>query len=161
MLGDLQHYASCYGQSHTTIQTIVSGSGRVAADNGMMEVELDAELILSAAPHLGMLKIYEAANDTADYNAEWAQIIQDAPPVVSTSWGNCEKAVGAQEIAQENTYFTVAAAQGQSIFAASGDSGSTGCAFNQPPNYTLSAGDPGSQPFVTGVGGTSGPPLPY
>jgi len=155
VLGDLQHYASCYGQSHTTIQTIVSGSGRVAADNGMMEVELDAELILSAAPHLGMLKIYEAANDTADYNAEWAQIIQDAPPVVSTSWGNCEKAVGAQEIAQENTYFTVAAAQGQSIFAASGDSGSTGCAFNQPPNYTLSAGDPGSQPFVTSVGGTS------
>jgi hypothetical protein len=51
----------------------------------------------------------------------------------------------------------VAAAQGQSIFAASGDSGSAGCAFNQPPyNYNgLSAGDPGTQPFVTSVGGTS------
>ena len=153
--GDLAQYTSCFGHSHTPVLTIMTGSGKVPANSGTQEVELDAELVLSAAPGLGELRIYEAANDAADYNAEWAQIIQDAVPVVSTSWGNCEKAMDPAEIQEENTFFMVAAAQGQSIFAASGDSGSAGCAFNQPPYNGLSAGDPGTQPFVTSVGGTS------
>lgn len=153
--GDLARYTSCFGHSRTPVVTIVTGSGQVPADDGMQEVTMDAELVLSAAPGLGELRIYEAANNTADYNAEWAQIIQDAVPVISTSWGNCEKVMDPAEIQLENTFFMVAAAQGQSIFAASGDSGSAGCAFNQPPYNGLSAGDPGAQPFVTSVGGTS------
>lgn len=154
-LNDLQTYASCFGQSHTPIQTIVTGSGKVPTDDGVVEVELDAELVLSAAPQLGLLKIYEAANDSADYNAEWAQILQDAPPIVSTSWGDCEQNVGQMEAQQENVYFMAAAAQGQSIFSASGDSGSAVCAFDQPPQYMLNTEDPAAQPFVTGVGGTT------
>src|SRR5205807_4857159 len=110
---------------------------------------------LSLHDALPILKIYEAANDpnsNADYNAEWAQIVQDAPPVVSTSWGACEQDVGLQEAQQENTFFTVAAAQGQSIFAASGDWGSAGCAYDAanppPPPYVnnLIAFDPAAQP---------------
>ena len=92
--------------------------------------------------------------------AEWAQIVQDAVPVVSTSWGDCELSMDPSEVQQENILFTAAAAQGQSVFAASGDSGSAGCAFDQPTNGSqafkgLSAGDPGTQPFVTSVGGTT------
>ncbi|HVB26218.1 MAG TPA: S53 family serine peptidase [Ktedonobacteraceae bacterium] len=154
---DLLTYAACYGHSRTPVRTIVSGSGQVPTDGGVQEVELDAELILSAVPRLGTLDIYEAANDTADYNAEWAQIIADAVPVVSTSWGDCERNIDPQEIQQENVYFMAAAAQGQSIFAASGDSGSAGCEFDNPnnPDTRLNAGDPGTQPFVISVGGTS------
>ncbi len=50
-----------------------------------------------------------------------------------------------------------AVAQGQSIFAASGDSGSAGCEFDNPnnPDTRLNAGDPGAQPYVVSVGGTS------
>src|SRR5712692_7370327 len=154
---DLAAYASCYGHSHTSIQTIKTGSGSVSSDSGIVEVELDAELVLSTAPSLGTLAIYEAANDTADYNAEWAQIIQDAPPVVSSSWGLCESDFGQSEINQENNYLMTAAAQGQSIFVASGDSGSSGCLFDQgsPTSGELDPGDPAAQPFATGVGGTS------
>src|SRR6266478_2656612 len=155
---DLSNYVSCFGHGHTAIQTVVTGKGAVPTDGGVLEVELDAELVLSAAPQLGILRIYEAANDTADINAEWAQIIADAPPIVSTSWGDCEKSVGQQEAQQENTFFAIAATEGESIFAASGDSGSAGCAFDTPPPppFTrLHAGDPAAQPFVTGVGGTS------
>ena len=152
---DLLNYASCYGHAQTSIQTIVTGSGQVPMDSGVTEVELDAELVLSAAPKLGQLKIYEAANDTADYNAEWAQIIQDSPPVVSTSWGECEDNVGWPEANQENIFFEAAASEGMSVFAASGDSGSAGCAFDSTPSNGLNVSDPASQPGVTAVGGTS------
>ncbi len=153
-LSDLTNYASCFGHAHPAIQTVVTGSDPVPTDGGVVEVELDAELVLSAAPQLGILRIYEAANGPSDYNAEWAQIVQDAPPVVSTSWGECESDLGQQEAQQENAFFMEAVAQGQNIFAASGDSGSAGCAFDQNPSNILNAGDPAAQPFVTGVGGT-------
>jgi kumamolisin len=152
---DLNYYEACFGQSHAAIQTIATGQNPVPSDKGVLEDELDAELVLSTAPGLGILKIYEAANDTADYNAEWARIIQDAPPIVSTSWGACEKNIGLQEAQQENIFFAEATAQGQTIFAASGDSGSAGCYFETPSSTGLNVVDPASQPFVTGVGGTS------
>jgi len=113
-MSDLTNYEACFGHAHTVIQTIVTGQGSVPTDSGVAEVELDAELVLGAAPQLGELKIYEAANDTngsANYNDEWAQIVQDAPPIVSTSWGSCEQDVGLQEAQQENIFFTFAAAQ--------------------------------------------------
>lgn len=153
-MNDLKNYESCFGQNHAIIQTIVTGKNPVPTDQGVLEVELDAELVLSTAPKLGMLKIYEAANDIADINAEWARIIQDAPPVVSTSWGACEQNVGWQEAQQENIFFAEAAAQDQTIFAASGDSGSEGCYSDLPSSTTLNVTDPASQPFVIGVGGT-------
>ena len=157
---DLTTYTACYGHSHTAIQTLVAGSSSVASDSGMVEVELDSQLILSAAPKLGRLVVYESGNDEADRLAQWAQIVQDAVPVVSTSWGDCELNMDPTEIQQEHVLFTAAAVQGQSIFAASGDSGSAGCAFDQASNGSqafkgLSAGDPGTQPFVTSVGGTT------
>ncbi len=151
---DLSAYGSCYGHSHTSVQTKLIPGQAVPNNQGDIEVELDAELVLSAAPKLGALDIYEAGNDTSDYNKEWAQIIQDAPPVVSSSWGSCESLVGQQEVNQENAYFQMAAVQGQSIFVASGDSGSSGC-LGVATSTSLEPGDPGAQPYVTAVGGTN------
>lgn len=155
VMNDLTAYASCYGHSHTNIQTITVGSEPVSTDGGVTEVEMDAELLLSAAPQLGSLRIYEAANTDAGSVAEFAQIVQDAVPVVSDSWGQCELLVDPQMVAQENQLFTEAAMQGQSIFAASGDSGSAECVPQNSSETYLSVQDPASQPFVTGVGGTT------
>ena len=55
----------------------------------------------------------------------------------------------------ENTLFQEAALQGQSVYAASGDAGSASCSQQVTSNTALSVEDPGSQPFVTGVGGTT------
>jgi hypothetical protein len=147
---DLNAYTACFGHAHTTIQAIPTGTRPIPSDSDMLEAQMDAELVLSALPQLNTLKIYEAANDASDVLAEWAQIVQDAPPVVSMSWGLCELRADEAMIRQENLLFTAAAAQGQSIFASSGDSGSSGCADDR-----LSADDPSTQPFVTGVGGTT------
>jgi kumamolisin len=152
---DLTTYSACFGHGHTTIQTVPVGNTLFTSDAGMLEVELDAELILSTAPRLGTLRIYETTNDAGDVLGQWAQIVQDAIPVVSTSWGLCEQFTDANIIRQENILFTAAAAQGQGIFAASGDSGSEGCEFDDISKpIQLVTADPSSQPLVTSIGGT-------
>jgi subtilase family serine protease len=152
---DIKAYSTCFGMSHTTIQAIPIEK-HLTPDDGSLEVETDAELVLSVAPQLKTLKIYEAGNDVTSYLSQWARIIQDAPPVVSTSWGLCEKVLDAATIKQENVLFMAAAAQGQTIFASTGDTGSAGCLGNtvNPPKGT-GIDDPAAQPFVTSVGGTS------
>jgi len=62
----------------------------------------------------------------------------------------------AATIRQENILFTAAAAQGQTIFASTGDTGSAGCLGDTTtPLKGFGIDDPASQPFVTSVGGTS------
>ena len=83
-------------------------------------------------------------------------IDQDRAQVISVSWGECEAALGAADAAAEHTLFEQAAVQGQTIIAAAGDSGSEDCAFGSDLRQTqLAVDDPSSQPFVTGVGGTT------
>ncbi len=157
-ISDLTAYESCFGQSNANIKAITAGSDPIPAGKSMIQVETDAELILSAAPHLRQLRIYEAGTSLTDYNAQWAQILVDAPAVVSTSWYSCESDMlqnDPNELSQENTYFMTAAVQGQTILASSGDSGSSGCYFDGTKNTALSADDPASQPYVTAVGGTT------
>ena len=59
----------------------------------------------------------------------------------------------------ESTLFEEMAAQGQTMFVASGDAGSTSCLSSSsltPAAATqLAVSDPGSQPFVTSVGGAT------
>lgn len=150
---DLVGYSTCLGNTKVPVKAIVVGSGPIAMDSGVLEVELDADVILSAAPQLGALDIYESSQN--DYLAQWSQIVQDAVPVVSTSWGLCEQLAMASDVAQENTFFTTAAAQGQSIFVASGDSGSESCFASDSSLTNLNVDDPAGQPYVTAVGGTS------
>src|SRR5207244_2633161 len=122
------------------------------------EVELDMEVILGLAPHLASLRVYEAANTSlAAYNDAWARIVSDVTPVVSTSWVFCEQGPGmTNEIQQENIFFQAAAAQGQTILAARGDLGANGCYNPQTgANTNPAVDDPASQPYVTGVGGTT------
>src|SRR5579875_1846697 len=60
------------------------------------------------------------------------------------------------EVKQESVFFQAAAAQGETILAASGDLGATGCYDPRTKTNTFPAvDDPASQPYVTGVGGTT------
>ncbi|GHO53294.1 S53 family peptidase [Ktedonobacter robiniae] len=115
---------------------------------------------MGMAPNLNQLRVYEATNTFPDLLDQYARIIADNVPVVSTSWGLCESGViasmGQSYLDAENNLFMLAAAQGQTIVAASGDSGSSDC-YNPPysTDTSLAVDDPASQPYVTGVGGTS------
>ena len=90
-------------------------------------------------------------------------ISQDKVSIISNSWGECEAQEGATDARAENTLFEEAAIQGQSVLSAAGDYGSEDCdGATADGAYSLAVDDPGSQPFVTDVGGTSmtalGPP---
>jgi hypothetical protein len=78
----------------------------------------------------------------------------DTAQVVSISWGICEAFSGH---ADETPVFEQMAAQGQTVFAAAGDSGSSDCLQQSlpggPPLTRVAVDDPASQPLVTGVGG--------
>ncbi len=107
--------------------------------------------------HVALLEL--EPNRTSDITAYkhcyGVSVKADRDQVISTSWGVCEAAITSAFAQAEQNVFAEAAAQGQTVLAAAGDTGSTGCRTGGGGVLpTLSAGDPASQPFVVGVGGT-------
>ncbi|HBE26631.1 MAG TPA: hypothetical protein DDW33_13195 [Ktedonobacter sp.] len=154
---DVQTYTQCFGGGSVPISNVILDGFNGQPGAGAVEVELDMEVIMSMAPKLSKMIVYEAPNTTQGYNDEFARIVSDRTPVISVSWGDCEKNMGQPEAQQENKFFQEAAAQGQSILVASGDSGSSSCFQLGGSSFdtSLNADDPAAQPFVTAVGGTT------
>ncbi len=163
---DIGHYQLCYG-THASIK-FISVDGGVGRGPGTGESALDIENLIGLAPEAKVL-VYDGRNSSSGapgsgpYDTFRTIIDQDRAQVISVSWGECEAALGAADAAAEHTLFEQAAVQGQTIIAAAGDSGSEDCAFGSDLRQTqLAVDDPSSQPFVTGVGGTTltapGPP---
>lgn len=154
---DIAKYQSCYGTSASVNNRYVDGGPTDSKGNG--EVELDIEDVIGLAPDAAVYVYLGPNSAQGAYDTYHAMVSRDAVDVISTSWGVCEKAAyNSGLMAAENTVFQRAAAQGQTVLAASGDRGAYGCG-----GYTSRAlVDPASQPYVTGVGGTSlksaGPP---
>ncbi len=156
---DVAAFDTCYfGVSHADLIRRVSVDGGAGSGPGSGEAALDVEEVSALAP-AAKLDVYEAPQNFASWLDEEAAIVgDDNASVVSTSWGVCEDefaqlSPGFQQV--ENVLFQQAAIEGQGWFAASGDSGSEGCSRNNPANTDLTVSDPATQPYVTGVGGTS------
>ncbi|HEU0000697.1 MAG TPA: S53 family peptidase, partial [Ktedonobacteraceae bacterium] len=155
---DIQAYTQCFGGGSVPLQNVALDGFNGQPGAGAIEVELDIEVLLGMDPNLAKIVVYEAPNTTQGYNDEFARIVKDRTPVISVSWGDCEKNMGQQEVNQENQFFQQAAAQGQTILVAAGDSGSATCFQGLSGgsfDTSLNADDPAAQPFVTGVGGTN------
>jgi len=157
--GDIAAYQSCYGTSASVSYVQVDGGAGTGPGEG--EAALDIEDVIGLAPRANIV-VYQAPNSEQGLIAEYTKIVtDDTAKVVSTSWGECEPGTAFNAASSENTLFQEAATQGQSVFAAMGDDGSEDC-YGYDSSTALAVDDPGSQPFVTGVGGTSlatvGPP---
>ncbi len=147
---DISAYRACFApNSPTAINSSVIDGGVSTPGAGALEVELDMEVLLGMLPNLANLTVYQAPNTDTGYNDEWARILHDDIPVVSTSWGLCEQDLSSANITAEQQFFIQAATQGQSLLAASGDTGAYDCGSS-----ALSVDDPASNPYMTGVGGT-------
>jgi len=153
---DIKQYQECYETSASVNNVEVDG-GPGAFEKGKKEgkeSELDIDQLIGLAPQASIL-VYQAPNSTAAELDVFSQIVsQDVAKVISTSWGECEAEVPGPGFAAQNTLLQEAAVQGQSFFAASGDSGSADCEEKGRPKHELAVDDPASQPFATGVGGT-------
>jgi subtilase family serine protease len=156
---DIAAYQSCYG-THASVSSISVDGGAGSDQAG--EAALDIEQVVGLAPRATVL-VYEGPNSTSSspgsgYYDTWSTLIgQDRARVVSASWGQCEALVAPTDAQAESTLFEEAAAQGQSIFSAGGDEGSEDCNHQTGflPDTRLAVDDPSSQPFVSGVGGTT------
>jgi subtilase family serine protease len=147
---DIAAYEQCYGVDALVGNVPVDGGAGTGAGSG--EAALDIENVIGLAPQ-SKIAVYEGPNQGAGpYDTFSAIISGRAAQVLSASWGQCEPLDGFSGAAAENTLFQEAAAEGITILSASGDDGSEDC-YPVPP--TLQVDDPASQPFVTGVGGTS------
>jgi len=147
---DIAAFDACYGAS--TVPSNVAVDGGAGNGVGAGEAALDIENVIGLAPQ-AKIDVYEGPNSgTGPYDVMSAIISQHAAQVVTTSWGQCEQLEGSIQAQSENTLFQEAAAQGMTIVSASGDDGSEDCF---PTPQTLQVDDPASQPYVTGVGGTT------
>jgi subtilase family serine protease len=162
LASDIDAYKACY-KVHTTVNYIeVDGGSGTGSGSG--EATLDIEDIIGLAPR-ATIDVYQgaASSTSSDILDVYSDILSaQADQIVSTGWGVCELDTvqsdgGSAFLSSEQNLFKQAATQGQIIFAASGDDGSTDCYGDTgTTNGTaLSVDDPSSQPYVIGVGGTS------
>jgi subtilase family serine protease len=149
---DISAYQSCYGTNTSVTYTEVDGGSGSGAGSG--EAALDIEDVVGLAPE-AEIDVYQAPNSFAGIYDDYGAIVSaDTQQVVSTSWGLCEPLRSSSLEKDENVLFETAAAQGQSVFAAAGDDGSEDC-YSADDSDHLAVDDPASQPYVTGVGGTT------
>lgn len=146
---DITAYEKQFGLPIVQPTTILVDSFNGAAGSGADEVTLDIELMMAIAPNAQIL-VYEGPNSVKGLLDVYSKIASDnRAKSVSTSWGLDEASAGSSMRSSENSIFMQMAAQGQSLYAASGDNG----AYDN--GRTLSVDDPASQPYATGVGGTT------
>ena len=148
--GDVSAYEANFGLPFVPLQNVLIDGYSGASGAGAAEVTLDIELQAALAPGATKILVYEAPNSSAGVVDAYNKIATDnLAKQISTSWGEAENSAGATIRNAENTAFQQMVSQGQSIFAAAGDSGAN------DNGSTLSVDDPASQPYMTGVGGTS------
>ena len=122
---------------------------------GSGEVALDMEVVSAMAPGARQL-IYIGADASlttglAVYNAV---VADNAAHVVTTSWGICELFVTPAYDSTLDNILVQASAQGQAVFAASGDAGAFDCDVPGGFGNTLAVDSPANDPHIIGAGGT-------
>lgn len=125
--------------------------------SGDIEVEADIETQIALAPKIDRVLVYNAPNDMTGLTEidEYFKIANDnQADAISSSWGACEQDAGLATVQAESVAFKQMAMQGQSMFAAAGDTGAFDC-LRGSGSTALAVDDPASQPYVTSVGGTS------
>jgi len=146
---DITAYETMFGLPNVPLQVVLVDGASGSPGPGANEVTVDIELMIASAPGATKIIVYEGPNTAQGVVDTYNRIATDnLAKVISTSWGIAETFASGSFLQSENLIFMQMAAQGQALFAASGDNG----AYDN--GSTLSVDDPSSQPFVVGVGGT-------
>ena len=154
----------CYGVTTPVTRRLVDGGVGGSPGGGEGEDMADITTILELDPRLAHLYVYEAPitggaaifdEGTAELDLYNAFVSDDRATVLSASWGYCENLQSASYDQLFARLAEEAAAQGQQIFDASGDSGAVDCLSSEAPTEgSISVEQEGATPWVTSVGGT-------
>ena len=133
---------------------LVNGYGGGVNDPGVeFEAVLDIDMEIAMNPAAKQVLVYEDGDDSfgvALLDALTAMANDDTAQTISISYGTDEAIQGSAQIAAEGPLFLQLAAQGQQVFASTGDDGAYG---RTGVGYNVS--DPSTQPYLTAVGGTT------
>ncbi len=140
-LSDVAQFRSFFGLPANNPQIIVNGTDPGIFSSGEeTEADLDAEWSGAVAPNATIKFVVSKstnASDGVDLSAQYI-VNHNLAPVMSTSFGLCEAALGSSGNAFLNSLWQQAAAQGISVFVSSGDSGAAGC--DSPSESTATDG---------------------
>jgi hypothetical protein len=139
-----------------------SGASTVYATGDEAESDLDLEYSSTIAKGAQIYFVYTGNGNQGAFDAIWYAIDERIAPVISSSYGECEPALGQSSYAADNAYLQQGAAQGQTVVGPGGDQGSTDCygaykSSDTVDNEQLAVDFPASSQYVTGVGGTEFP----
>lgn len=163
---DIEAFQSAAGLTVKAPNAIlVPNSGAAAVVPGdESESDLDLEYAGATAPGATIDFIYVGNNQNySAFDSLQYAIDNKVAPIISMSYGLCEPDLGSTNYATLEGILEQGASQGQTIVAASGDSGSTAC-YNPtqqtgvtPAMEVLAVNYPASSAFAVGVGGTEFP----
>jgi subtilase family serine protease len=137
----------------------------IAVDNSPIEVEqtieveacLDVDTIVGINPEVAQVLVYIDDYNNEPFNVAMPAAISkvaddNLAQILSISYGQDEDEQGSSAMDAENTALQQCAAEGITVLASSGDDGAYGDNYSWQ-SYNVS--DPASQPYITGVGGTT------
>lgn len=153
-LSDIRAFRSASGLAPNDPEVVlVPGSSDPGINNDdLAEANLDLEWAGAVARNAHL--IYVNSNDGVFDSLQYT-IDQNLAPVISISYGACEKNFAPQDINMLMALGQQATAQGITILAASGDSGAADCDYNvRTASRGLAVDIPASLPYVTGMGGS-------
>lgn len=163
---DLSNFRSAAGLSANAPQMVLlptTTSTRCAGDEG--ESDLDLEWSGGVAKNATIVFVYAGLSSGDTCTKRSGQNVWDAldyavqnkvAPFISTSYGFCESGVGNAFALQVQGWAKQANGQGQTIVAASGDSGAADCdGAVTSASKGLAVDVPAAIPEVTGMGGNT------
>jgi subtilase family serine protease len=150
--GDSAYAPGQFTQSLPSTMTRVNDGRRQCGENGWYgEETLDVEAVHAMAQGARIRYYGSASCYDADFLATFARINDEASAqIVTNSWGGVEAGLKASLVGAYDQAFLQGAAEGISYMFSSGDDGD-----ELANTGTLQADFPVSDPYVTGVGGTS------
>jgi len=160
VLSDLRAEENATGLPQVPVTVVATGPASTDT-SGADEWDLDTQFSTGMAGTVGRLYLYNASSlDDAALTESFNQFAaENVAKAASASFGECEFAASmdGSMLADDNA-FMEAAAQGQTVFASSGDTGGfcpVGTAVNGVPAGAPDVNYPASSPWVVGVGGTT------
>ncbi len=162
---DISAFRSAAGLSSNLPASILvphSGSSTVQSESGdEAESDLDLEWSGTVAPDASVYFVYTGGDSNYGvFDALAYAVDNDTAPLISLSYGACEQDIGSSDIAALESVLQQASAQGQTVVAASGDSGAADCDYSTSTDtvteasHGLAVDYPASSVYVTGVGGS-------
>lgn len=155
LLSDVRAFRTASGLTANDPQVVLvpgtTDPGIVTGD--IDEASLDVQWSGATARKATIIYVYSG---NGVFDALIYAVDNNLAPVISISYGACEAAFSASDIATLSALGQQANAQGQTIVAASGDSGAADCdaATVASASKGLAVDVPAALPFVTGIGGT-------